>query len=382
MSFTFYVFLYCLLIFLFSYQYKGKNSGLYILLVLPVLVYVHRFIDPPPIVDLPGSKKGFPNLSPIDIFTSNAVKIFEAHHKFEYGFILLLKIVRCFTGDFGIFLVINTSLLLGCYVLVTLRYSVNVGISILMLLLIVFDQSIFVLRQHLSIAIVLLSIPSIIERKFFRFTLIVIIASVLHKSTLIWFVMYFLYGIKSPLRIFLSLGIIAIGVTLIFKNLSFLNNFLSLGYASYINGDKTGQSNLVSFFMSLMMFCIYVLICGKNVLSDGIMRLCTLALYVHVVISFVGIQLSLLSRFGLVFNTSLLFIIPIVYENIKSDIVRFAYLFMCLCIYGYTTYFGSFSAYMFKCRLYMFNAEEMICFLIFTMFTLYVAIKSRSRALI
>ena len=349
------------------------------MLILPVLVYAHSFIDTNTIADLPNYKESFYDASTINVFNPVDIEYFRMFHKCEYGYILLLKSISLFTADFGVYLCVSSCLFLGFYSYVILKYSPNVGLSFLMLLLIVFDQSTFVLRQHFSIAFVLLSIPSILERKFYKFLLIVAIATLLHKSTFIWFIMYFFYGMKKPWQIFLSLGTMAVVIGLIFNNLGFLNDRLGLGYASYIEGAKTGESNLVSFFVSLTMFVAYMVVCGKRMFDDGIMKLCTLAMYTHIVLSFVGVNLSLLSRFSLVFNTSVLFIVPIVCKNIKSGVIRFAYIFMCLTIYGYITHFGSFSESMKECKLYLFNTEEMIYFLILIVLTLYVTIKSQPK---
>lgn len=49
------------------------------------------------------------------------------------------------------------------------------------------------------------------------------------------------------------------------------------------------------------------------------MKVCLLSLYVYVVLSLVGINISLLSRFTLVFQTSLFFVIPIVCKVLKIN---------------------------------------------------------------
>lgn len=248
MSYTFYVFLYCLVLFLLMLFKGGKSKyEVYLLLVLPILIYVHSFLDPNTIVDLPIYRESFADVRLTNVFNPVDLEIYRSFHKEEFGFILLLKLVGLFTHDFNVFLCLSSCLLLGVYSYVILKLSPNVCLSILFLMVIVFDQSIFVLRQHLSVAFVLLTIPSIIERKIWRFTAIMTIAILFHKSSLIWGIIYFMYGMKKPWKIFVVLGLVAIGLGLVFSFLSFLNEQLSLGYSSYIEGEKTGKSNLVSF---------------------------------------------------------------------------------------------------------------------------------------
>lgn len=353
--------------------FKGGKSKyeVYLLLVLPVLIYVHSFLDTNTIVDLPIYRESFADVRLTNVFNPVDLEIYRSFHKEEFGFILLLKLVGLFTHDFNVFLCLFSCLLLGVYSYVILKLSPNVGLSILFLMVIVFDQSIFVLRQHLSVAFVLLTIPSIIERKIWRFTAIMTIAILFHKSSLIWGIMYFMYGMKKPWKIFITLGLVAIGLGLVFSFLSFLDDQLSLGYSSYIEGEKTGKSNLVSFFLGLGLFLSYIFICRKKIFENGLMKVCLLSLYVYVVLSLVGINISMLSRFTLVFQTSLFFVIPIVCKELKNKWLKFGYVSSCLICFVYINYFGSFSVNLANTKLFVFGTEQMLFYLVFTGITLY-----------
>lgn len=375
MSYTFYVFLYCLVLFFFMLFKGGKRKyEVYLLLVLPVLIYVHSFLDPNTIADLPTYRESFADVRLTNVFNPVDLQIYRSFHKEEFGFILLLKLVGLFTDDFNVFLCLFSGLLLGVYSYVILKLSPNVCLSILFLMVIVFDQSIFVLRQHLSVAFILLTIPSIIERKIWNFTAILTIAILFHKSSLIWGIMYFMYGIKKPWKMFVTLGLVAIGLGLIFSFLSFFDEQLSLGYSSYIDGKKTGKSNLVSFFIGLGLFLSYFFICRKKVFENGLMKVCLLSLYVYVVLSLVGINIGLLSRFTLVFQTSLFFVIPIVCKVLKNKWLKVGYVSSCLICFAYINYFGSFSEYLANTKLFVFGTEQMLFYLVFTGITLYSVI--------
>lgn len=375
MSYTFYVFLSCLVLFFFMLFKGGKRKyEVYLLLVLPVLIYVHSFLDPNTIADLPTYRESFADVRLTNVFNPVDLQIYRSFHKEEFGFILLLKLVGLFTDDFNVFLCLFSGLLLGVYSYVILKLSPNVCLSILFLMVIVFDQSIFVLRQHLSVAFILLTIPSIIERKIWKFTAILTIAILFHKSSLIWGIMYFMYGIKKPWKMFVTLGLVAIGLGLIFSFLSFFDEQLSLGYSSYIDGKKTGKSNLVSFFIGLGLFLSYFFICRKKVFENGLMKVCLLSLYVYVVLSLVGINIGLLSRFTLVFQTSLFFVIPIVCKVLKNKWLKVGYVSSCLICFAYINYFGSFSEYLANTKLFVFGTEQMLFYLVFTGITLYSVI--------
>lgn len=101
------------------------------------------------------------------------------------------------------------------------------------------------------------------------------------------------------------------------------------------------------------------------------MKVCLLSLYVYVVLSLVGINLSLLSRFTLVFQTSIFFVIPIVCKTLKNKWLKFGYVSSCLICFVYINYFGSFSEYLVNSKLFVFGTEQMLYYFVFTGITLY-----------
>lgn len=365
MPFTFYIFLYCLFLFILGGDSKEKKF-LYLVLTLPVLIFIHSFINPLTITDLPAYKEGFRDVSSFNIFNIKDIEIFQSFYKFEYGFIFLLKVVSLLTNDFVIFLCLSSCLYLGINSALFLRYSSNICVSILVLLVVFFDQSTFVLRQYLSIAVVMLSIPAVIDRKLVRFLIIMVVAFLLHKSSLIWAFIYFFYGVKKEWKIVLSLGLGTIALSVMCNNLSFLNNQFSLGYSSYIDGARSDHANYVQFFVSLSMFVVYIAVLKRKIWNEGINKLCTLSIFVLVVMSLIGTNIGILSRFVLVFETSLLFIIPKVYVSIKNRVMRTLYLFFSLGLYAYITYFGSFSKYMEKAHLLIPSLVQIFCYMVLT----------------
>lgn len=104
------------------------------------------------------------------------------------------------------------------------------------------------------------------------------------------------------------------------------------------------------------------------------MKVCLLSLYVYVVLSLVGINIGLLSRFTLVFQTSLFFVIPIVCKVLKNKWLKVGYVSSCLICFAYINYFGSFSEYLANTKLFVFGTEQMLFYLVFTGITLYSVI--------
>lgn len=373
MSFTFWIFIYVLAVFCLTYSLDiRRKKQFFLVLVLPVLIYVHTFVDVNTVADLPAYNKSFHDVASVNVFNPIDIHRYLRLHKEEYGFICMLKIVRFITDDFHVFLCLNSCILLGLYSYSILKYSDDAYISVLLLLLVVFDQSLFVLRQHLSISILWLSIPYIINRKIVPFVVILSIAFLFHKSSLIWFVVYFMYGAEKSWKIIGILGCATIVMSLIFSNLSYLNETFSLGYASYIDGRRMGTSNYVGFFLGLFFLLSYCYICWKNLWENSIVKLCFISLFIWTLMSFVGINILILSRFTLVFRSSLFFAVPIIFYSIKSQNLRFLYLGISLVLFAYSNYFGSFSDYVKNTELFMVNPMQMCYFFLLVLGTIYL----------
>lgn len=373
MSFTFWTFLYTLAVFFLTYSLDIQRKKQFLLvLVLPVLIYIHSFVDINTVVDLPNYNKSFHDVASVNVFNPIDINRFAKLHKEEYGFICMLKIIRLITDDFHVFLCLNSCILLGLYTYTILKYSDNIYISVLLLLLVVFDQSLFVLRQHLSISILCLSIPYIMNRRIVPFLVILLIAFLFHKSSLIWLSVYFIYGAKKPWKILCVLGGVTIGLSLIFSHLSYLNEVFSLGYSSYIDGTKSGTSNLVAFFLSLFFLLSYSYVCRDKLLEDPFLKFCFISLFIWAMMSILGTNVLMLSRFTLVFQTSLFFVVPIVFHTFKILDLRLLYLGISLSCFVYSNYFGSFSVYLKKTELFIVSPMQMLYFGLLASFTIYL----------
>ena len=115
----------------------------------------------------------------------------------EFGFLCYMKTLSFISSDFTIVLIVNTLILLACYYRVILKYSPYVYVSILLLFVTIFGQSLFVLRQHLCMAILTLSWVHIFKKEYVKFGLFLLVAFMLHRTALIYAPLFLLYNIRS-----------------------------------------------------------------------------------------------------------------------------------------------------------------------------------------
>lgn len=183
-------------------QYSKGRINTFVVLSFVSSFVIHTFVDPMSVSDLPAYKDAFnecrilPFLRLKDGFWAGSMEI---------GFLWYMKFLSLISNDFIIVLIVSSLIMLCCYYKTILTYSPYTYVSILLLLVTVFDQSIFVLRQHLAMALLTLSWDSIINRNYRRFGVFIIIAFLLHRTALVFVPLYFLYNIENKKKYILAL---------------------------------------------------------------------------------------------------------------------------------------------------------------------------------
>lgn len=111
--------------------------------------------------------------------------------RFESGYVLLNYLVSRFTQDFNILLLIISIFTYASAVLFIRRYSANYSLAVLFAFgMSVFYDLMLAVRQGIAVAIFLLAVPALMERKPARYALLVVLASQFHGSALLLLVVY------------------------------------------------------------------------------------------------------------------------------------------------------------------------------------------------
>lgn len=161
---------------------------------------------------------------------------FLAPHTMEWGYGFMNYIVNILGGDYTIFLIIFT------FLKVHLKYRVIISSNFVQYALFSFflfycyeAGAIYGTRQTLAVSIIFLSIGFIIQRKFWLFLALVILASLIHRTAIIFIFSYWIFNYKSTQKQLLKVFLFSILLYLIFlnidpsflKNLPIINNFSS-----------------------------------------------------------------------------------------------------------------------------------------------------------
>ena len=136
----------------------------------------------------------------------------------ERGYILLNNLAHCFSDNCQAIFVISSIIICGCYFYIIYKESINPAYSVLLFVLCKdYFVAMNVMRQYLSTAIVILAIPFVKRKEWFKAAIIFIIAFLFHKSVII----FLLLLIINSLNIKPALGVGIITGTFVLSNTVF-----------------------------------------------------------------------------------------------------------------------------------------------------------------
>lgn len=198
----------------------GINSSSLIYL-LPVLLVTFFVVVRDPAIRIAGSKKSFYILFFIAmsfIFVFAAMRgngkgdyfaylrrgadikswksIFNNYIAMDVGYCVLAWIVNIFNWPAQMVIALMNLISLSCIYLTIKRYSEIPVLSLLVFLPFFFQYDMHAARTAVAISVFTLAIPFIIERKFIKFCIVLIIACMFHAEAVIGLFAYFLPEIK------------------------------------------------------------------------------------------------------------------------------------------------------------------------------------------
>ena len=181
----------------------------------------------------------------------------------ESGYVLFNWIIAKLGFDFHSFLVIYALLVISSVAVFMSRYCEDVALGYASFISVGGFVSLFgILRQSLAVAILLLAIPALVKRRFWKYVILVFIAGLFHQSILLALLLYPLSKIKANkffyfLMIALSLALVVL--TPVLYNKFIFPMLLKLGRLYYIS-DFT-WNNMFAF---MMLFALLIAIFFKR----------------------------------------------------------------------------------------------------------------------
>jgi hypothetical protein len=264
----------------------------------------------------------------------------------EFGYIYLNKVFSTFSGFF--FFIAFHSLLLCMVYFSLIKKYVNIQYAWLALFILIFHTSLLVrslsgLRQALAIFCFLYSIKYLLNRKFLKYALCILLATTFHYSAIILLPLFFIFSTKSISRfepfVYITLYVLTLFLgKFILNSISDLTSLLTPKYLYYIQNieEQTLESG-IGFLLTTFLYIIILFFSKKDTSTD---RVFYRIVAVFIVLSPASFILSILDRLSLYFAPALVVVIPQLLTINHNKLLKtiFIAVLLFITLYSYIAY--------------------------------------------
>lgn len=237
---------------------------------------------------------------------------YNIHVVTEPGFNIITKLCYWFTGSEAYLLVFAVFAIATVFIFLLAMYKDSKEFFMTFFLFMAFGyyfQSLNTVRYYLALALVLYSMGFVMDRKYVRFIIIVLIATCFHKTAIVAIPIFILARLEYKRWMY---GIIALaGISgLIFKS-QYMKLFLKI-YPTYVNEKEnlmSGSATLINVLRTMAVLILAILLyrkCVVNKENNFYFNLNFFALILYSCFSFV----PYLSRIGYYLTISQIYFIP------------------------------------------------------------------------
>lgn len=219
------------------------------------------------------------------------------NYAIELGFQEFILLISKFTDDSHIFLILISSILYGILAFTILKFSDNCLISFFLAFFFCFSSFCNIMRQSLSIMICLIAYVMLKENKLTKFVILVLIASLFHKSSLciLLLLIYKVIPLNEKFMIGTLIGAILLsGTNVIFQ----IANLLNSDYIEYFNGQYAGSGQLGTALSIIRAILLYLVVRtdDKNIKETREYKIMYTNLFFLMFFLCCGFTVSLISR--------------------------------------------------------------------------------------
>lgn len=311
---------------------RNKQNMLLIKLMFIQLLFLYVFKDSYIFNDLWAYIEGFKSSVHIPWNDLHKSLPGTTYLEYELGWRYYVKLLSSISENEFIMIFFTGGIILYSHFKLISKYSHVYWFSIFLFISLFYYYSMFVLRQNLAVAVCLFAIPYIIERKVYKFIFLVVIAYFIHKSAIIFLVLYFLYPMKLDRKLIISLVLIVFIISYIFQIILEYSIFYLKFSSLYLDMPKTGNSTSFIISLILVLYVGYILKI-RGITSDE-EKLFFIMLLLTAIFDFLEIgKIGIFSRVGGYFQPSIIILLPNISIRYVSPLIKYISIAMILIVY-------------------------------------------------
>ncbi|SFW17047.1 EpsG family protein [Prevotellaceae bacterium HUN156] len=239
----------------------------------------------------------------------------------EPGWQLLVKLLRLIfpSSELFIFLVSTLTVYLVLRTIWKYKSSINVFISLLSFVGLYYFQAMNLMRIYLAMAILMNFFHYLLERKYKKYLLVVLLTSMLHFSSLIMLmivIMLWLYQ-RSRLIAFITFGLTiaaVIPLSLVFED------YITLArYADYASRNESSRQIGIMLIFDYLPCFIFILYVFKNKIRGQWSDLLVVITMIAFLIRFVAYFISIAGRLNIHFAALYIILVPYFVNHVRLN---------------------------------------------------------------
>ena len=229
------------------------------------------------------------------------------YYKFEYGFSAICKMLYLLDDDYTLFLFFTSLWISFFYYICIKKYSMYPLLSVLIFYCWGFwTSSMNIIRQMMVIPLLYISIEKALDRDFKKFLLMIIIASFIHTSALIFIPIYFLVKIKIDIK-FIWMTI-CFTLLVVFLGNDILSSLLAnTGYSIYFHSYQTSSGLNTLIFLIVVLVLSFILRKRLEIIDKNI-NVWILFIMISIISTSMAMQIGPIERITKIFITSIMFL--------------------------------------------------------------------------
>jgi len=271
----------------------------------------------------------------------------------EFGYLLLNRIVRRYTDNYTIYLFVQSGIYYSLFIYFVKKINELMSsrnhCCYFPILLYSFSQGfagMFNVRSTIAYFICLIALFDVYEKKRFRFLIKIIVASSIHLSSLLFIIVYPLFGMKLK-KVNIALMLL---IAIAFSQLGAFYDYLliSVNFGDYTQYIEEGQlQNIMGVLRNgiLLFLLFYIRPKGYNEMYSGVAKIYLLGFLIYLWCQFYSPVAQRLS--GLFMSSILVWIAMIFSSYRRNDRLIFLYGCIIYCLISLWSLLGSTSSDLF-----------------------------------
>lgn len=237
---------------------------------------------------------------------------------YEWGFMKLIALLSKITVTGQIIIVVCSLVTTGIFVYVFLKYSENVWLSTFLFYVLYFYANSFNgIRTWIAIAIVMLSIESLINRKILKYMFVILIASSFHTLAIVMIPFYFITNKIVIKVLYICACLSLIGTIIYYKEIYTILLEVFPKYAVYKNA--TGYGSLWNLVLLIYNLLLIKMAYKKEKEDEKQFNIYEAACLMAIFFSLLANINSLMIRFSWMFFSFSLLSIPFCFNRIRGS---------------------------------------------------------------